>query len=521
MRKGLLLVIISLIIAVIGLSGCGGGSGGKGGGSYDDTSPSNVINLSAIPGDGSVTLGWEEPSDADFEGVEISYNDTELKIVIVPKGTTIKEITGLTNGTTYTFTVKSVDTRGNKSSGVQVSATPMKPDTSDRIPPGEVTNLQAVAGDGKVTLSWVPPGDPDFAKVEITYNSGGPVEVVKGITSKEITGLTNGTSYTFTVKTIDTNGNKSNGVQISAIPADTTPPSEVTNLQAVAGDGKVTLSWNEPGEPDFAKVEITYNGGGPVEVTKGTTSKVITGLTNGTSYTFTVKTVDTNGNKSNGVQVSATPRSLEFTADAHTMGLWHLNEGAGSKLVDVSGNKLDFECGYLPIEDPCDPSWADSGRDGFGKCLYFNRSEGDQYALRQNIVFPNQVSLEFWIKTDISSTLNNARVFGTFEDNFRVHIDSGKIFFQVKSGHLYSTTVVNDNNWHYIACTYDGSVQKIYIDGNLAGIQNVTEDISGNSSQVYFGYYTQGYSYLGYIDEIRLSSIARTEEEIAEYYSRF
>lgn len=433
MRKGLLLVIIGLIIVVIGLSGCSGGGGGsKGGGSYDDTLPSNVTNLSAIPGDGSVTLGWVEPSDADFEGVEISYyNDTELKIDIVPKGTTSKVITGLTNGTTYTFTVKSVATSGNKSSGVPVSATPMRPDTSDKIPPGEVTNLRAVPGDGKVTLSWNEPGDPDFVKVEITYNGGGPVEVIKGITFKEITGLTNGTSYT-----------------------------------------------------------------------------------------FTVKTVDTNGNKSNGVPVSATSRSLEFTVDAHTMGVWHLNEGAGSKLVDASGNNLDFECGYLPIEDPCDPLWADSGRDGFGKCLYFNRPERDQYAVRQNINIPNEISLEFWIKTDISST-SNAKVFGTFEDNFRVHIDSGKIFFQVKSSHLYSTTVVNDNNWHYIACTYDGSVQKIYIDGKLAGIQNVTVNIGGNSQRVFFGYEMSGYSYFGYIDEIRLSSIARTEEEIVEYYSGF
>jgi hypothetical protein len=39
--------------------------------------------------------------------------------------TEAKTITGLTNGTAYTFTVKSVDTMDNKSSGVTASATPV------------------------------------------------------------------------------------------------------------------------------------------------------------------------------------------------------------------------------------------------------------------------------------------------------------------------------------------------------------------------------------------------------------
>ena len=87
--------------------------------------------------------------------------------------------------------------------------------------------------------------------------------------------------------------------------SDTTPPAEVTGISGVAGDGQVTLNWTDPTDSDFAKVEITYTQTGTaIEVAKGVQTAVITGLTNGTAYTFTVKTVDATGNKSGGVNSS-------------------------------------------------------------------------------------------------------------------------------------------------------------------------------------------------------------------------
>ena len=38
---------------------------------------------------------------------------------------------------------------------------------------------------------------------------------------------------------------------------DTTPPAEVTKLEATAGDGKVSLSWVNPADADLYQVEIT------------------------------------------------------------------------------------------------------------------------------------------------------------------------------------------------------------------------------------------------------------------------
>ena len=94
---------------------------------------------------------------------------------------------------------------------------------------------------------------------------------------------------------------------------DTTAPAEVNGLGAVAGDAEVTLSWAEPGDGDFAEVRISWapvdGEAQPVTVAAGTTSRSITGLTNGTLYTFTVVSVDDSGNPSAGESVNASPLS--------------------------------------------------------------------------------------------------------------------------------------------------------------------------------------------------------------------
>jgi uncharacterized repeat protein (TIGR02543 family) len=105
------------------------------------------------------------------------------------------------------------------------------------------------------------------------------------------------------------------GCKIDASPdgttSDTTPPGEVSSLNAAPGNEKITLSWNEPEDSDYAGASI-YNGSTLLyKVKKNTTSVIITDLSNGTEYTFTVKTYDTSGNESAGTTVTATPVSDE------------------------------------------------------------------------------------------------------------------------------------------------------------------------------------------------------------------
>ena len=94
---------------------------------------------------------------------------------------------------------------------------------------------------------------------------------------------------------------------------DTTPPAEVTELKTVTGDGKVSLSWKNPGDTDLYQVEITASPAAgtlahPVYLSaeKGKAmSFTAEGLSNDTAYTFTVKTLDKALNSSTGVTTEA------------------------------------------------------------------------------------------------------------------------------------------------------------------------------------------------------------------------
>ena len=87
------------------------------------------------------------------------------------------------------------------------------------------------------------------------------------------------------------------------------------NLSAVAGNGQVTLTWNKSDEIDFLRYRI-YSGISPNPTTKidstiggaSDTTKIISELTNGTTYYFRVTAVDNAGRESGySNEVSSTP----------------------------------------------------------------------------------------------------------------------------------------------------------------------------------------------------------------------
>lgn len=92
---------------------------GSTGGGGDNTPPGAVSNLSAIAGNGQVSLSWSNPSDSDFDHVLISYNGGSTT-----SSSTGNTITGLSNGTSYTFSVVAFDGSGNGSSSKSVTSTP-------------------------------------------------------------------------------------------------------------------------------------------------------------------------------------------------------------------------------------------------------------------------------------------------------------------------------------------------------------------------------------------------------------
>ena len=265
----------------------------------DHTPPGEVTNTQVIAGNSSLSLTWTDPTDADFNDVVVSVTGHSPQVI--PKGTGTATVSGLANNQAYTVSVRTEDTSGNTSSGVTVTGTPVGPDS---FPPAEVTNIETSGGESSVTLTWTDPTDSDFAAVEIVGNST-TISVSKGVQTYTVTSLVDGTTYHFLVRTVDSFGNRSDGLPVSAIPVDLTPPGAVTGVHAAPHAGQVVLTWTNPTDADLAGVTVSGQGFSSFNIV-GTTATV-GGLSNSVSYTFVLTAYDQAGNHAPGVQVSAAP----------------------------------------------------------------------------------------------------------------------------------------------------------------------------------------------------------------------
>jgi chitodextrinase len=186
--------------------------------SIDTTAPSEVTNLTETHDATAINLSWTNPTDADFSHVNIYRDNVQIATNITDANHTDS---GLASGTQYTYSVRTVDTSGNESTGASIIVTT---DTPDTTPPAEVAGLSATTTNDSATLTWTNPIDADFSHVRILRDN---VQVADNVTAETFsdTGLAQSTQYTYLVKTIDTTGNESAGVSIDA--NTTAPDSEV------------------------------------------------------------------------------------------------------------------------------------------------------------------------------------------------------------------------------------------------------------------------------------------------------
>ncbi len=180
----------------------------------------------------------------------------------------------------------------------------------DTDAPAEVTNFTVNTGNGQAVLRWTNPGDSDFAGTKLSMQPAvGELAQEKtlasDVTTFTVTGLTDGKSYAFTIKTFDKSGNTSFGRATADFVRDTIAPDEISNVSFVSESGKIILSWENPGDSDFEGCKVSMS---PTvkdfteakTLEKNVSTLEVTGLTNGTSYSFTIQTFDANKNVSEG-----------------------------------------------------------------------------------------------------------------------------------------------------------------------------------------------------------------------------
>lgn len=292
-------------ISLFVLAGCGGGGGlpgvpGSGGGS---TGPAPATCSSPVPsapymwgataGNAQATVTFFPTSSTSYITNYVVTSNPGNISVSVPSTATAATVTGLTNGTTYTFTVTAYSCAGGSTASTASNA--VIPATV----PGAPTIGTATAGGSSATVTFAPPasnGGSAITSYTATSNPGGIMTTVAApATSITVNGLTNGTSYTFTVTAANAMGTSTSSAASNAVvPASV--PGAPTNVSAVAGNAQATVSWVAPtntGGTAITGYTVTSSGGQVVTTTA--TTATVTGLTNGTSYFFTVTASNATG----------------------------------------------------------------------------------------------------------------------------------------------------------------------------------------------------------------------------------
>lgn len=257
--------------------------------------------LSAVAGDGQVTLNWTASTGA------VSYNVRRLNDNLVANGTgTTFTDTNLTNGTTYSYEVTAVNTGGESAASNQVNVTPLPA-------PSAPTDLSATAGNAQVSLSWTASASATSYNLQRGTASGVynttiavPDSGTGTLTYNDVN-LNNGTTYYYVVSAVNSAGSSAVSNEASASPQG--PPPAPIGLTATATSGQVALSWATVSQASSYKIyRATTSGGQTLPLaSSATNSYTDTTVTNGTRYYYKVSAVNDSGEGALSAEVSAIP----------------------------------------------------------------------------------------------------------------------------------------------------------------------------------------------------------------------
>ena len=214
-----------------------------------------VTGLTATPGDEEVLLSWSMPEGWNPTDFIVYYTNTDSKTVTRRTGGLMNcTVTGLANGTQYTFYVQAVYGE-NISNYVGITG---KPSTS-RFP---VTDLAAEAGDAYVTLTWSKPSTTVLSYTLSYYNEDATGDVTELPLDKDATAITldnlvNDKNYYFSLVANYAKGT-SEAATVKAMPTQAIPYS--LDRDKAAKNQPITFTFNTADYPTATDVKWTFPG---------------------------------------------------------------------------------------------------------------------------------------------------------------------------------------------------------------------------------------------------------------------
>jgi hypothetical protein len=169
-------------------------------------------------------------------------------------------------------------------------------------------------------------------------------------------------------------------------------------------------------------------------------------------------------------------------------GYWPMNEGSGQVVRDWSGNGNHGQLGASPTPDSNDPTWI-RGVFGLGSGLSFDGN--DFVAIRDDPTLePARITVETWFRRSGSpdrvtylvskgGDRCEAGSYGLYTT------ETGRLAFYIYDGTNWRRSPeadqsVWDGRWHHVVGTFDGSMVRLFVDGQQVG--------SGTPTSISIGY---------------------------------
>jgi hypothetical protein len=222
--------------------------------------PGTPLDVQAVGGSSQATVSWspaqvaQPVSSYTVHNSFASNGQTVADVIVVPNGgglypATSTVVAGLANNVTYQFTVSAANAQGTSafsaaSNQVQAVSAPTAP-----------TGVQATAGDRQASVTWIAPSDTGglpLTGYTVTALANGNVvgstSVSASVTTAAISGLTDGTTYTFTVHASNAAGDSPESASSNAV----TPKAPVLSVSVSGPYSFITT----PVIPSY-KVKVT------------------------------------------------------------------------------------------------------------------------------------------------------------------------------------------------------------------------------------------------------------------------
>lgn len=207
------------------------------------------------------------------------------------------------------------------------------------------------------------------------------------------------------------------------------------------------------------------------------------------------------------------------------VGYWNFDEQTGTTAIDSSGMTNDgtlngnvaYSTAVLP-PTTCFNNLSSLQFDG----------TGGSYVEVPNASSMNptsQITIAFWMNATTLSSADYTHLLFKNQNgvltSYGIWVDpTGHIYMETNDGSvrgLSGTSVLGTSTWHYIVATYDGTTQKLFVDGVMEaaavlpgltlGYQNYPLKIGNGDFNLPFN---------GYLDDLRIYDRGLTDQEIAD-----